>query len=785
MSAWRQRLAMAVVAICLGQPAHAQRGLGLVALIRPVAGIVVDGDLGDWPADIDSYAIRLTESGQRPTGPDDFTGSFVVGYDGSLGMLYLAVSVIDDSHVLQGPEPAYFNNRDGCEVFLHLEAGRLSGGYQFVLWGTETGHFSTFPSWQGAPPGMPGAPRTPPARSTPLIDGSYKVAAVRSPKAHLYEWGIDVTRMTRGEVALVPWLSLGLDVAVCDLDADGSFSWMAWSRGTQKLGSPTRVGRGLLLSPEQTDGAALTTELLRLTQRQFDREMAETRERTAYQMFLTGVLLSVTFLHLLLFLYHRPLRANLHYALFTGVTGGLIYYGYRLTGTGPPAVVQPTDPIGAYATSALVIGEALLLVCILGLLFLYSLFFPRRPRRFWVLLVLLVGSGVMGGAAILAPTGAPRLLSGRVYASIALLAMTLLATALEMLRVVLRAVRNRQEGAWMMGVSFLVFGGASIVGIATVMRRGVFSEPLLFAVLLPLACMSLYLARSVSRTRHELEERNQALEAASERLRFQYEQIEKQNRRIQTQNEQIQAANRLKSEFLARMSHDLRTPMNAIIGYTRILLRKTEGQLDPRQQQNLQNISISAQNLLALINDILDISKIEAGQQPVRLEAVALAPLVAECLTVIEPLVRPEVRVIQQVPPELTLRTDREHLRRILANLLSNAARYTEAGSVTVGAEVRDGWLEIAVRDTGVGIPAADLPFIFDEFRQVERADGRRPEGTGLGLAIVRRTVGLLGGQVTAASEVGRGSVFTVRLPVSPPVAPPGGDEPGRAAPCA
>ena len=146
-------------------------------------------------------------------------------------------------------------------------------------------------------------------------------------------------------------------------------------------------------------------------------------------------------------------------------------------------------------------------------------------------------------------------------------------------------------------------------------------------------------------------------------------------------------------------------------------------------------------------------------------EPVPLAPLVEECVAVVRPLRRPGVELVQKVPPGETLETDREHLRRIVANLLSNAVKYTEAGSITVSVRPDGEWVEIAVADTGIGIPETALSYIFDEFRQVERGSAVRREGSGLGLAIVRRATALLGGQVTATSQVGRGSLFTVRLP--------------------
>jgi signal transduction histidine kinase/ligand-binding sensor domain-containing protein len=236
------------------------------------------------------------------------------------------------------------------------------------------------------------------------------------------------------------------------------------------------------------------------------------------------------------------------------------------------------------------------------------------------------------------------------------------------------------------------------------------------------------------------------------------------NQELQQANLQIQEANQHKSQFLSRMSHDLRTPMNAIIGYTRILLRKAKDTLDERQYQNLQNIQFSADHLLALINDILDLSRVEAGRIDLKPEAVDLHRLVQECAAAVASLLRPGVELRQQVEVVVPLHTDADRLRRVLMNLLSNAVKFTEEGSITVVAKPVDNWVELAVIDTGIGIPAEELPHIFEEFRQTER-QGQRPEGSGLGLAIAKKSVELLGGSVSVESQVGKGTRFRVRLP--------------------
>ena len=243
-----------------------------------------------------------------------------------------------------------------------------------------------------------------------------------------------------------------------------------------------------------------------------------------------------------------------------------------------------------------------------------------------------------------------------------------------------------------------------------------------------------------------------------------FQRLEEQNQALEEANQQIQEATRHKSDFLSRMSHDLRTPMNAIIGYTGILRRRARGVLDERQYRNLENIQTSANNLLALINEILDLSRIEEGRQEVHLADVDLKPLAAECAALVEPLLKPEVALIQELEEVGALRTDPELLRKVLGNLLGNAVKFTEAGRITVSLRSVGAWQELCVADTGVGIPPEDLPYIFEEYHQVERKVGEKREGTGLGLAIAGKSVELLGGTISAESAVGKGTTFTVRI---------------------
>jgi len=243
--------------------------------------------------------------------------------------------------------------------------------------------------------------------------------------------------------------------------------------------------------------------------------------------------------------------------------------------------------------------------------------------------------------------------------------------------------------------------------------------------------------------------------------------LHRMSAQIQAQNRALEEASRLKSDYLARMSHDLRTPMNAIIGYTRILLRHARDDLAPRQYRNLENIRLCADNLLELLNDILDLAKIESGHLDLHLEPVDLHPLMQGCLATIEPLVKSGVEVRSELMDIGPVLTDADRLRRVLMNLLGNAVKFTETGSITLVLACRDSAVELSVEDTGVGIGAEELPHIFDEFRQVKSADPGKPEGSGLGLAIARKSVELLGGTIAVESQVGVGTRFGVRLPLT------------------
>jgi signal transduction histidine kinase len=231
----------------------------------------------------------------------------------------------------------------------------------------------------------------------------------------------------------------------------------------------------------------------------------------------------------------------------------------------------------------------------------------------------------------------------------------------------------------------------------------------------------------------------------------------------------LEAANRHKSEFLANVSHDLRTPLNAIVGFTRIVLRKTEGQIPDLQKDNLQKVLISGEHLLGLINSLLDLAKIEAGRMEVFAETFKVDDVIYMAASTVEPLLRDgRVQLVREIAPDIPrLNTDRDKLKQIIFNLLGNAAKFTEEGEIRISAWQESGTLKLAVSDTGVGMKKESLDHIFEEFSQAEKSTASKYGGTGLGLAIVKKFVNLMGGDIGVESEAGKGSKFTITLPMN------------------
>jgi signal transduction histidine kinase len=242
-------------------------------------------------------------------------------------------------------------------------------------------------------------------------------------------------------------------------------------------------------------------------------------------------------------------------------------------------------------------------------------------------------------------------------------------------------------------------------------------------------------------------------------------------RELEEKRNQLETAGRHKSEFLASMSHELRTPLNAIIGFSEVLAERMFGELGPKQAQYVQVILSSGRHLLALINDILDLSKVEAGRLELVLTTFELHGALESALALVrERATRHGLMLELTMDSHLTdVVADERKVKQILLNLLSNAVKFTpEGGRVQVNAAAVDGMAEISVADTGIGIAPEDQEVIFEEFRQVGSDYARNPEGTGLGLALARKLVELHGGRIWVKSQVGQGSTFTFTIPVNP-----------------
>jgi signal transduction histidine kinase len=277
------------------------------------------------------------------------------------------------------------------------------------------------------------------------------------------------------------------------------------------------------------------------------------------------------------------------------------------------------------------------------------------------------------------------------------------------------------------------------------------------------------LADEFNRMTRRLRESTEGLE---QRVRDQTQELAAALEEVEQKSRQLEAASRHKSEFLANMSHELRTPLNAIIGFSEVLRERIYGELNPRQKDYLDDIHSSGLHLLALINDILDLSKLEAGRMELQLSEFSLAEALSDAVrTVHEPAHQGGLELETRIDPALgpgLVEADERKIRQSVSNLLTNAVKFTPAGGrVLLSARLRDGLAEVAVRDTGIGIAEEDQTRIFDGFQQV--SPGGLRQGTGLGLTLARKFIELHGGRIWVESHSGEGSTFTFTLPVARP----------------
>lgn len=238
---------------------------------------------------------------------------------------------------------------------------------------------------------------------------------------------------------------------------------------------------------------------------------------------------------------------------------------------------------------------------------------------------------------------------------------------------------------------------------------------------------------------------------------------------------QLGEAERLQSEFLATVSHELRTPLNSILGFAKLLLNQTVGPLNQVQQTDLSFIYDSAQHLLSLVNDILDLSKIKAGKIRLDMEWLTVEEIIVGVMASTYILIEGKpIELKEEIEPHLPkIYVDRGRIRQVVLNILSNAAKFTDAGCITlrIGKTTRNGaeFIRFSVTDTGIGIAQDDMAKVFEAFRQIDSSEARRAEGTGLGMPISRRLVELHGGELWLESQPGQGSTFSFTIPLEPP----------------
>ncbi len=255
--------------------------------------------------------------------------------------------------------------------------------------------------------------------------------------------------------------------------------------------------------------------------------------------------------------------------------------------------------------------------------------------------------------------------------------------------------------------------------------------------------------------------------------------LSERNRRLEQMNADLVKANRAKSDFLAMMSHELKTPLHAIRGYSQLLLEGVDGPLTPAQREDLENILNAGDHLLELIDNILRFSKLEASEDRPYFEAVETSTIGEEAVKAVSALARSKGLELSYHVEPCTLIADGTKIKQALINLLSNAIKYTPTGRVTLSGTVRENEYIFSVADTGIGIPEHERSRIFEPFTQLDSSNTREFQGVGLGLAIVKKYVEMHGGRVLVESEVGRGSVFSLVLPLEPAHAeaePPAGE---------
>ncbi len=277
------------------------------------------------------------------------------------------------------------------------------------------------------------------------------------------------------------------------------------------------------------------------------------------------------------------------------------------------------------------------------------------------------------------------------------------------------------------------------------------------SVLLMSLLGGIVLKRQVNARTRELRQINREVEAR----------IEKRTAELAAAMEKAQAADHLKSAFLATMSHELRTPLNSIIGFTGILLQGLAGPLNEEQQKQMRMVQTSSRHLLALINNVLDISKIEAGQLSLSFASFELRSSIEKMVGLVLPMAEKKgIDLRLEITDDVaSVTSDQRRMEQIILNLLHNAVKFTEQGHIRISCRTRNDHYVLSVSDTGLGIRPEEIPGLFQPFHQIDTGLSRKHEGTGLGLSICRRLIALMGGTIDVQSRWGQGSTFTLRFP--------------------
>ncbi|MBT5925249.1 MAG: response regulator [Verrucomicrobia bacterium] len=486
--------------------------------------------------------------------------------------------------------------------------------------------------------------------------------------------------------------------------------------------------------------------------------------------FFVGLLMPFIAFHLIMSFYFRTGRSNLHFAAYTAMAGLGVIWESRIS-------MHFVSGSSFLITTFLGIGTSLF-----GLRLLYSFFYDRIPKLFWFLLISALVNGIIGWVFISSLPGFPNIQNplslgpGAIIflCSITFWVLILLISGFEMFRVAALAIYRRKKGARLIGGGFLaVLLFPFLSGLGEAFYQDFLRDVLGYViwpylrhmgVVVFAACASIHLAGEFAETYRSLAGANEEIEQKNQHLAVAINDAE-------TAREHADEANRSKSTFLANMSHELRTPLNAIIGYSEMLQEEAEDLNQEDFIPDLKKIHGSGKHLLGLINDVLDLSKIEAGKMTLFLEVFNLYKVVGEVESTVQPLINKNSNeLIVECPEDIgVMRADITKVRQILFNLLSNAAKFTDKGTITLHChrEVEASQIRFSVTDTGIGMATEQIGKLFEAFQQADNSTSRKFGGTGLGLAISRKFARLMGGDMTVTSEVGRGTTFTVELPTA------------------